>query len=179
MVILLETNVQCSAPTYGHNAGLEIRISDLYGVLLNTPYNSSWSDYRFLTVNVIQPGDSFRLQEIGCDTFTGFISTTCSLPNFLQQLHAELLYGVERSSSKRINRPIIDDFVRHLDVIEWNNAAAEQYGKIRADLEARDEPIGVMDMMIAAHAKSIKAVLVTNNQKHFARIKGLKVENRV
>jgi len=93
--------------------------------------------------------------------------------------YAELLYGVERSSSKRINRPIIDDFVQHLDVIDWDNAAAEQYGKIRAALEARGQPIGAMDMMIAAHAKSIKAVLVTNNQKHFARIKGLKVENWV
>ena len=93
--------------------------------------------------------------------------------------YAELLYGVERSSSKRINRPIIDDFVRHLDVIEWDNAAAEQYGRIRAELEAGGKPIGAMDMMIAAHAKSIKAVLVTNNQKHFARIKGLKVENWV
>lgn len=93
--------------------------------------------------------------------------------------YAELLYGVERSSSKRINRPIIDDFVQHLDVIEWDNAAAEQYGKIRANLEVRGKPIGAMDMMIAAHAKSIKAVLVTNNQKHFARIKGLKVENWV
>lgn len=93
--------------------------------------------------------------------------------------YAELLYGVERSSSKRINRPIIDDFVQHLDVIEWDNTAAEQYGKIRADLEARGKPIGAMDMMIAAHAKSIKAVLVTNNQKHFARIRGLKVENWV
>jgi len=93
--------------------------------------------------------------------------------------YAELLYGVERSSSKRINRPIIDDFVQHLDVIEWDNAAAEQYGKIRTDLEASGKPIGAMDMMIAAHAKSIKAVLVTNNQKHFARIKGLKVENWV
>ncbi len=93
--------------------------------------------------------------------------------------YAELLYGVERSSSKRINRPIIDDFVQHLDVIEWDNTAAEQYGKIRADLEASGKPIGAMDMMIAAHAKSIKAVLVTNNQKHFARIRGLKVENWV
>jgi len=93
--------------------------------------------------------------------------------------YAELLYGVERSSSKRINRPIIDDFVQHLDVIEWDNAAAEQYGKIRTDLEASGKPIGAMDMMIAAHAKSIKAVLVTNNQKHFARIKRLKVENWV
>ena len=93
--------------------------------------------------------------------------------------YAELLYGVERSSSKRINRPIVDDFVRHLDVIAWDEAAAEQYGKIRADLEARGEPIGAMDMMIAAHAKSIKAVLITNNQKHFARIKRLVVENWV
>ena len=93
--------------------------------------------------------------------------------------YAELLYGVERSSSKRINRPIVDDFVRHLDVIAWDEAAAEQYGKIRADLEARGEPIGAMDMMIAAHAKSIKAVLITNNQKHFARIKRLMVENWV
>jgi tRNA(fMet)-specific endonuclease VapC len=93
--------------------------------------------------------------------------------------YAELLYGVERSSSKRINRPIIDDFVQHLDVIEWDNTAAEQYGKIRADLEASGKPIGAMDMMIAAHAKSIKAVLVTNNRKHFARIRGLKVENWV
>jgi tRNA(fMet)-specific endonuclease VapC len=93
--------------------------------------------------------------------------------------YAELLYGVERSSSKRINRPIVDDFVRHLDVIAWDEAAAEQYGKIRADLEARGEPIGAMDMMIAAHAKSIKAVLITNNQKHFARIKRLMAENWV
>ena len=93
--------------------------------------------------------------------------------------YAELLYGVERSSSKRINRPIVDDFVRHLDVIAWDEVAAEQYGKIRADLEARGKPIGAMDMMIAAHAKSIKAVLITNNQKHFARIKRLMVENWV
>ena len=93
--------------------------------------------------------------------------------------YAELLYGVARSSSRRINRPIVDDFVRHLDVIDWDTGAAEQYGQIRADLEARGEPVGAMDMMIAAHAKSIKAVLVTNNQKHFARIKGLKVENWV
>lgn len=93
--------------------------------------------------------------------------------------YAELLYGVARSSSRRINRPVVDDFVRHLDVIDWDTGAAEQYGQIRADLEARGEPVGAMDMMIAAHAKSIKAVLVTNNQKHFARIKGLKIENWV
>jgi len=91
--------------------------------------------------------------------------------------YAELIYGVERSSSKRINRPIIEDFVRHLDVMNWDTEAADQYGVIRAELEAAGTPIGAMDMMIAAHAKSIKAVLVTNNQKHFTKVKGLKIDN--
>lgn len=91
--------------------------------------------------------------------------------------YAELIYGVERSSSKRINRPIIEDFVRHLDVMNWDTEAADHYGVIRAELEAAGTPIGAMDMMIAAHAKSIKAVLVTNNQKHFTTVKGLKIDN--
>jgi len=91
--------------------------------------------------------------------------------------YAELIYGVERSSSRRINRPIIEDFVRHLDVMDWDTEAADQYGVIRTELEAAGTPIGAMDMMIAAHAKSIKAVLVTNNQKHFTKVKGLKIDN--
>ena len=91
--------------------------------------------------------------------------------------YAELIYGVDRSSSKRINRPIVDDFVQYLDVIKWSKEAAECYGKVRAKLETSGTPIGTMDMMIAAHAKSIKAALVTNNQKHFARVKGLRIEN--
>jgi len=91
--------------------------------------------------------------------------------------YAELVYGVERSSSRRVNRPIIEDFVRHLDVLDWDTGAADQYGLIRAKLEAVGTPIGAMDLMIAAHAKSIKSVLVTNNQKHFANVTGLKIDN--
>jgi len=91
--------------------------------------------------------------------------------------YAELIYGVERSSSKRVNRPVIEDFVRHLDVMDWDTEAADQYGVIRAKLEAAGTLIGAMDMMIAAHAKSIKGVLVTNNQKHFTKVKGLRIDN--
>ncbi|HDY82595.1 MAG TPA: type II toxin-antitoxin system VapC family toxin [Halieaceae bacterium] len=91
--------------------------------------------------------------------------------------YAELIYGVERSSSRRVNRPVIEDFVRHLDVMDWDAGAADQYGVIRTELEAAGTLIGAMDMMIAAHAKSIKAVLVTNNQKHFTKVKGLKIDN--
>jgi tRNA(fMet)-specific endonuclease VapC len=91
--------------------------------------------------------------------------------------YAELVYGVERSSSRRVNRPIIEDFVRHLDVLDWDSGAADQYGLLRTKLESAGTPIGAMDMMIAAHAKSIKAVLVTNNQKHFSKVTGLKIDN--
>ena len=84
--------------------------------------------------------------------------------------YAELIYGVERSSSKRINRPIIEDFARHLDILVWDVNAANQYGSIRVELEKQGTQIGAMDMLIAAHAKSNKATLVTNNLKHFTKV---------
>ncbi len=61
--------------------------------------------------------------------------------------------------------------------MDWNTEAADQYGVIRAGLEAAGTPIGAMDMMIAAHAKSIQAVLVTKNRKHFTKVKGLKIDS--
>lgn len=91
--------------------------------------------------------------------------------------YAELIYGVEHSSSKKINRSIVDDFINHLNIMEWDKTAAEQYGKIRAFLQANGNIIGAMDMMIAAHAVSQKMTLVTNNEKHLKKIPKLNVEN--
>ncbi len=91
--------------------------------------------------------------------------------------YAELIYGVEHSSSKKINRSIVDDFANHLNIIEWDKSAAEHYGKIRAFLQAGGNIIGAMDMMIAAHAVSQKMTLVTNNEKHFKRVPTLNIEN--
>ena len=71
----------------------------------------------------------------------------------------------------------VADFLRRLTVLDWSRAAAEHYADMRANLEAAGSPIGNMDLMIAAHARSAGAVLVTNNEKHFRRIDGLKVEN--
>ncbi len=93
--------------------------------------------------------------------------------------YAELIYGVEHSSSRKINRPIIDDFVRHLDIITWDEDAAEHYGKMRAFLRAEGNIIGSMDMMIAAHARSQNMILITNNDKHFKRVPKLRLENWV
>jgi len=93
--------------------------------------------------------------------------------------YAELIYGVEHSSSRKINRPIIDDFARHLDIIAWDEEAAEHYGKIRAFLRVKGNIIGSMDMMIAAHVRSRNMILVTNNDKHFKRVPKLRIENWV
>ena len=56
-------------------------------------------------------------------------------------------------------------------------AAADEYGKVRADLEKRGMPIGPLDMMIAGHARSLGYTLVTNNLKEFSRVRDLKTEN--
>lgn len=93
--------------------------------------------------------------------------------------YAELIYGVERSSSKRINRSVVEDFTRHLNVHEWNVTAVDEYAIIRTALESKGTPIGAMDMMIAAHSKSLNSVLVTNNPKHFRQVAGLTIENWV
>lgn len=91
--------------------------------------------------------------------------------------YAELLYGVKRSSSMKINRKVVDRFVEHLTILDWNRNAAEHYADLRANLEAAGTPIGAMDMLIAAHARSLSAVVITNNVRHFCRVPGLVVEN--
>lgn len=90
---------------------------------------------------------------------------------------AELYYGVERSSSKKINRQVINEFLRYIAVLSWTEEAAIEYGIIRNALEKKGDPIGNMDTMIAAHARSCKAKLVTNNTRHFSRVPKLKLEN--
>jgi tRNA(fMet)-specific endonuclease VapC len=90
---------------------------------------------------------------------------------------AELLYGVELSSKKKANRSAVDAFVRHVAVLDWTPAAAEHYADIRAHLKKSGQLIGANDLMIAAHARSIGAIVVTNNVKDFGRVKGLKLEN--
>jgi tRNA(fMet)-specific endonuclease VapC len=90
---------------------------------------------------------------------------------------AELLYGVLESNKKKANRAGVDAFVRHVTVQDWSRDAAEHYAEIRVDLRKKGQMIGANDLMIAAHARSLDATVVTNNVKDFGRVKGLKVEN--
>lgn len=90
---------------------------------------------------------------------------------------AELQYGVERSSSKKFNQKIINDFISHLFVVPWDKESAVQYGKLRNALNEKGTPVGNMDLMIASHALSQDITLVTNNVKEFKRVPNLKYEN--
>ncbi len=90
---------------------------------------------------------------------------------------AELLYGVQVSAKKKVNRAAVDTLVRHVEVLDWSRAPAEHYADIRADLKKRGQLIGANDLLIAAHARSLGATVVTNNVKDFRRVRHLSVEN--
>jgi len=90
---------------------------------------------------------------------------------------AELVYGAERHPKAAVIRREISDFVSRLDVIPWDEDAAEHYGSLRAALEKKGKPLGAMDLMIAAHARSRGATLVSNDVRHFRKVEGLLVAN--
>ena len=92
---------------------------------------------------------------------------------------AELSYGVQVSAAakRKQNQSVLDSLVLHLAVLDWPQDAAKHYAEIRADLKKRGAQLGAADLMIAAHARAMSAIVVTNNLKDFERVKGLAVEN--
>ena len=90
---------------------------------------------------------------------------------------AELQYGVRKSVQPEKNQLALSQFLIPLEIVGFDSNAAIEYGGIRATLEKGGTPIGPLDTLIAAHAKSLKLILVTNNEKEFRRVAGLEVEN--
>lgn len=88
----------------------------------------------------------------------------------------ELFYGLARKPEATALKGAVHAFLSRLDVLPWDSAAAERYGSLRASLERLGTPLGNLDTLIAAHALSADAVLVTNDQA-FRRIEGLQVED--
>lgn len=90
---------------------------------------------------------------------------------------SELEYGVEKSLNRERNKLALTEFIAPLTILSYDDSAASTYGEVRAFLEKEGIPIGPLDMLIGAHALSIQSTLVTNNDREFRRIPGLKVEN--
>jgi tRNA(fMet)-specific endonuclease VapC len=89
----------------------------------------------------------------------------------------ELLYGAAKSQKTRLVHKVLDEFTALVPVLPMSPECGECYGKVRADLEKRGQPIGNNDLWIAAHALASNVTLVTNNTKEFKRVSNLTVEN--
>lgn len=90
---------------------------------------------------------------------------------------AELYFGVFNSQHVEKNLAALQNFLMPLEILAFDENAAMHYGQIRSMLQIHGTPIGSLDLMIAAHARSISAPVVTNNTKEFNRVPELKVEN--
>jgi tRNA(fMet)-specific endonuclease VapC len=90
---------------------------------------------------------------------------------------SELLYGVSKSSKPGQNQMALMQFVAPMEILPYGDDPAQYYGNLRVHLEKQGTPIGVLDMLIAAHALSTACTLITNNEKEFSRIPNLKIEN--
>ena len=114
-------------------------------------------------IGIIHKFKLFDVGEIGVSTITV----------------SELQYGVSKSKNRRLNKQRLEEFLFPLEILPYDEIAATIYGDIRVQLEKRGEPIGPLDLLIAAHALSRNLVLLSNNEKEFKRVKNLKVENWV
>jgi tRNA(fMet)-specific endonuclease VapC len=106
-----------------------------------------------------------KISELGSDALCISIITA-----------AELRYGCAKRGSEKLLRQV-EAIMEGLEVLPFDVPADCKYGAIRADLETGGKPIGPNDLLIAAHASALGAVLVTANVDEFCRVAGLQVEN--
>lgn len=91
--------------------------------------------------------------------------------------YGELLYGTRRSQYAEKAQCILDELIALIPVVPMEETVAQHYAEIRAYLVSKGMTIGNNDLWIAAHARSLNKILVTNNLKEFDRVHGLALEN--
>src|SRR3546814_4533219 len=89
---------------------------------------------------------------------------------------AELRYGAFKKGSDRLTSQL-EAILRALEILPFDAPADAVYGRLRADLERAGRPIGANDMLIAAHGLALGCTVVTDNEREFARVRGLPLEN--
>jgi tRNA(fMet)-specific endonuclease VapC len=92
---------------------------------------------------------------------------------------AELFVGAAKSQARERSLAALEQFLAPLVIADFDVSAATLYGGVRVELESKGTPIGSFDTLIAAHALSLHATLVTNNEREFRRVPGLTVVNWV
>ena len=89
---------------------------------------------------------------------------------------AELRYGAAKKGSSRLTSQL-DAVLAALEVLPFEAPADAQYGSLRSLLERAGKPIGANDLLIAAQALALGHMIVTDNEREFARVRGLRLEN--
>jgi tRNA(fMet)-specific endonuclease VapC len=89
---------------------------------------------------------------------------------------AELRYGCAKKGSERLLKAV-EELLSEIEILPFESPADVAYGGIRSELERAGKPIGANDFLIAAHASTVNATIVTANVDEFKRVRGLKVEN--
>lgn len=90
---------------------------------------------------------------------------------------SELAYGAARSSRSEQASQALQEFLLPLEIAAYDERAALEYGSVRAALLASGQPIGPLDTLIAAHARSLDLVLVTHNTREFSRVPKLRIDD--
>jgi tRNA(fMet)-specific endonuclease VapC len=89
---------------------------------------------------------------------------------------AELRFGAARRPEAVRLQVAVEEFLLRVDRLPWDSEAAQHYARVRAGLEREGRPFGNLDLMIAAHALALEAVLVSSDRA-FQRVRGLKIED--
>ncbi len=88
----------------------------------------------------------------------------------------ELLFGLARRPEAKRLHVVMREFLRRVEVLPWDSACAERYGTVRAEMKGRGKKLASLDLLIATHALSVGALLVTSD-KAFGRVANLPLED--
>lgn len=89
----------------------------------------------------------------------------------------EIIYGLQIKAPKSVARQKLEKLLEAIVTLAITKEVADQYGALRARLRVQGTPIGPNDLWIAAHAKALNLILVTNNVREFSRVKHLNLES--
>ncbi len=122
-----------------------------------------------ICIHAIKKKSQSVLENLKKNRFSGISISSITL--------AELEHGVANSMYPERNAVALMEFLSLVNVMPFDEFAAKEYGVIKTDLKKRNCIIGPLDTLIAAHARSLNLILVTNNTKEFSRVQGLNLED--